>query len=388
MMSPRPALAIIIATLAALGLVAGFLLVGKGPLVPAETHDGGTAATDLPSASAASGSKGSPPEARLANVRDFGAGGQGSADDTDAIHRARDAAGAGGTVLFPSGTYRFSKPLEMSIRGQVWQLSAGATLRAGAQILMNAPAVRLVGPGSIDMQAGDRSGVNIKFQAASLDQGARVEGVEIHNGGRGGSLISVNGDYAQVVQSYLHDSAGLGVEINTDNNLGHRGIEIRGNRFLRIDGDAINSKGTNGDWRNGAWIPQEKRNVGHKFIDNRMEQTGRRSGFSLEIQDGHQGTEIRGNWADTTYSIVGQVGASVVGNTFVGKGRGWGMEIGNFRGGVVSQNSFTGCATGIAMTGDKDQRNADNVFSNNTFVKCDTRIKIDWDGGGNQFDTA
>lgn len=39
------------------------------------------------------------------NVRDYGASGNGRADDTQAINAAADAAGPGGEVYFPSGTY-------------------------------------------------------------------------------------------------------------------------------------------------------------------------------------------------------------------------------------------------------------------------------------------
>jgi len=39
------------------------------------------------------------------NVTDHGAVGNGLTDDMDAIRAAADAAGPGGTVYFPSGTY-------------------------------------------------------------------------------------------------------------------------------------------------------------------------------------------------------------------------------------------------------------------------------------------
>jgi parallel beta-helix repeat protein len=46
------------------------------------------------------------------NVKDFGATGNGSTDDTTPIQRALDAAGASGSaVLLPVGVYRFSRPL-------------------------------------------------------------------------------------------------------------------------------------------------------------------------------------------------------------------------------------------------------------------------------------
>jgi parallel beta-helix repeat protein len=48
----------------------------------------------------------------VVNVKDYGATGDGTTDDTTPIQRALDAAGAtGGAVLLPVGVYRFSRPL-------------------------------------------------------------------------------------------------------------------------------------------------------------------------------------------------------------------------------------------------------------------------------------
>ncbi len=57
-----------------------------------------------------------------ASVRNHGAVGDGLADDGDAILRDRDAAGPGGRVVFPAGTYRFSRPLKLSLPRQEWSL--------------------------------------------------------------------------------------------------------------------------------------------------------------------------------------------------------------------------------------------------------------------------
>jgi len=45
------------------------------------------------------------------NVRDFGAAADGKTDDTDAIVKAIESAGFGGTVSFPMGTYRVTRTL-------------------------------------------------------------------------------------------------------------------------------------------------------------------------------------------------------------------------------------------------------------------------------------
>jgi hypothetical protein len=64
------------------------------------------------------------------NVRDFGAAGNGSTLDDDAIDRAIDAANAagGGTVVFPAGTYQ-SRSIHLK-SDVTLQLDAGATIRA------------------------------------------------------------------------------------------------------------------------------------------------------------------------------------------------------------------------------------------------------------------
>ncbi|MGI5502118.1 glycosyl hydrolase family 28 protein [Lentzea sp. CA-135723] len=70
-----------------------------------------------------------PAQAADFNVRDYGAAGNGSANDTAAIDRAITAANAagGGTVRFPSGTYRSPNTIHMKSNVTL-DLDAGATI--------------------------------------------------------------------------------------------------------------------------------------------------------------------------------------------------------------------------------------------------------------------
>ena len=70
-----------------------------------------------------------PAQAADFNVRDYGAAGNGSANDTAAIDRAITAANAagGGTVRFPSGTYRSPNSIHMKSNVTL-QLDSGATI--------------------------------------------------------------------------------------------------------------------------------------------------------------------------------------------------------------------------------------------------------------------
>lgn len=56
----------------------------------------------------------------VANVKNFGALGNGSADDTAAIQAAVNSLSAGGEVFFPAGTYRVSVEISSTVRGVVF----------------------------------------------------------------------------------------------------------------------------------------------------------------------------------------------------------------------------------------------------------------------------
>jgi polygalacturonase len=74
------------------------------------------------------------------NVKDYGASGGGSSNDTPAIQRAIDAASAagGGTVLFPSGTYQSRNTIHL--RSDItMRLNSGATIKGASNDDYDAP---------------------------------------------------------------------------------------------------------------------------------------------------------------------------------------------------------------------------------------------------------
>jgi hypothetical protein len=79
----------------------------------------------------------------MTNVRDFGAVGDGRADDTKALRHAVER--GGGRLVFPRGTYRLTAPLEvdLDLAGPIALSGEGGT----ARLVMDGPgpAVRLVG---------------------------------------------------------------------------------------------------------------------------------------------------------------------------------------------------------------------------------------------------
>lgn len=110
-----------------------------------------------------------PAKARLAlgvtntavNVLSYGAKGDGIADDTSAIHAARDAAGVGGTVIIPPGTY-ITTGVTLSVTSQIFNIMPGATIKTKNQsyssqhntITVSAANVTITGGGAVD---GNRS---------------------------------------------------------------------------------------------------------------------------------------------------------------------------------------------------------------------------------------
>ena len=167
------------------------------------------------------------PQLAAVDVLAFGAAGDGIANDTVAFHAARDAAGVGGEVVIPSGTYLVSG-LEASVDNQTWKLADGATVKmatgAANILLITANDVTIDG-GVFDGSNG--TAIDWSQQGIRVDEadGATISNVEVRdspmhgvyntNGNRftltdcriinqyGGGIFVLNGTTATVVSDII-----------------------------------------------------------------------------------------------------------------------------------------------------------------------------------------
>lgn len=151
----------------------------------------------------------------------YAATGNGTADDTTAIHAARDAAGTGGVVYFPNGTYKTVAGLSASVASQRWILAPGATIQfatavAGKCIDISASGVVIEGPGKVD--GGLVSGSSCIFLEPGLTD-VRVHRVELAHGtygvrSKGASSPASPNVRVAVTDCHIHDQSSHGVHFN------------------------------------------------------------------------------------------------------------------------------------------------------------------------------
>jgi parallel beta-helix repeat protein len=148
--------------------------------------------------------------AAVFNVRDLGARGDGATDDTPALQRALDAAGAvGGTVLLPAGAYRFGAAL--GIRGDRTEL-----LGLGGS--------RLVAATTLDRLIDSNNFSYLHFQGLTIE-GAGVQQV----GGRGTIHLDGGSRYCVVSQCRIVDAPGTAIaDDGTRNKIVHNIVDGTG----------------------------------------------------------------------------------------------------------------------------------------------------------------
>jgi len=262
------------------------------------------------------------------NVRDFGARGDGSNNDTPAINRAITAANGagGGTVLFPPGTYRAGASIHLK-SDVTLQLGSGATI-TGASSGYDAPEpnpssafqdfghshfhdamiwgdgvtnIGFTGSGTIDgngnlVTGTPSSGEADKIISITHCDGLTINGIRLRRGGHFAMLINgcTNVRSDRLAIDTPNDRDGWNI-VNTTN------VTIT-NITITSDDDALSFKS---DWALGATLPN-----GHVTVVNAQ----------LSAEDGNAlmfGSETCGDFTDyqlshITVSHAGKSGLGMV----------------------------------------------------------------------------
>lgn len=199
--------------------------------------------------------------AAVLNVRDWGAKGDGTTDDTTALQRALDAAGpAGGTVLVPSGRYRFTLPL--GIRGHGTELVGLGGSRLVAATLLD----RLI-------DSNNFSG--LRFHGLTIE-GAGVQAV----GGRGAIHLDQGSTGCVVSRCRIVNAPGTAVADDGERNL--------------VMHTVVDGTGEHGIYSSGG--------LDSAYHDNHLRNVGRIAGTTLGCHG---------------ISLAGSVSCTVAGNTIV-----------------------------------------------------------------------
>jgi hypothetical protein len=156
-----------------LGLIAGLLIAAVILATAGGQQQSGSSAVERVAKKRAS----------FLNVIDFGAAGDGQADDTSAIQAAVDA--KAGSIRFPAGSYRITKPLVVELN-KVGFTSFVADGSARLVMAGPGPAIRFVGthlagtadPESVKSEVWDRQRMPTVEGLAIVGEHAEADGIE------------------------------------------------------------------------------------------------------------------------------------------------------------------------------------------------------------------
>lgn len=177
---------------------------------------------------------------RACDVTAYGATGDGVTNDTVAIHAARDAAGVGGKVVFPAGTYRIDR-MTANVANQTWVFAKGAVVKLFAPVAEVQASLLSVQASGVAVYGGTFDGVD-----STLNNG-------FHGGVIVGTVTDVRLDGLTVLNSPWNGIAGY----NTS-------------RFTVTNCRVVNSYG-NAIWsQNGLTAPSEVSDIifSDNFVDN------------------------------------------------------------------------------------------------------------------------
>lgn len=122
------------------------------------------------------------------NVKAHGAVGDDSTDDTTAFGLAQDAAGSGGTVFVPDGTYQVTG-LALSSSDQRWVLSKKAVIKRRASSASTVVTISASG---------------VEFEGGTIDGNKAAAGTGVYG-------IKVTADHCKVLRTYVKDTKNYGI---------------------------------------------------------------------------------------------------------------------------------------------------------------------------------
>ncbi|MBB4638901.1 right-handed parallel beta-helix repeat-containing protein [Longimicrobium terrae] len=312
-------------------------------------------------------------EPGVRDVRAYGAKGDGTTDDTRAILSARNAAGPGGMVFFPPGTY-LTGALTM-LPGQTW---SGASRRGSQLAMMERGARSLVAMEGADCTLRDlglttrhrelpdaaqhavgMTGTGHRVQSCWIDTGfwwgvfiyeqatsCGVVDTEI-DGTVGAHCVEINqSSYCFVERCHLRNSLHNGVEIYPQAEDGCYGIRVVGNRLENCVGAGIAMFGGHGCLLDGnSVVGNQTHGILMDAVEPRRPElypaTDNRVTNNLILNSGVDSGGF-GLWMVNTTATL------VQGNTVSGSGNG-GIYAGSSLHSLIANNCTLNGRTGIVV---------------------------------------
>lgn len=183
------------------------------------------------------------------NVKDFGAKGDNSTDDTTAINNAISGSPVGATIFFPAGTYLISNRIVLYPNRQY--VGAGAALGNGASTLKQKNGTNLTG-GLLVAQAWNTNAAVCDYPV--LLQNICVDGNSANNATSTAHGIVLTNFWARVIDCAVFNVKGDGIRLtdttaNGTNIVSNSCSEnvIRGCKLDTIGGDGIRNVSGNGN---------------------------------------------------------------------------------------------------------------------------------------------
>jgi Pectate lyase superfamily protein len=277
------------------------------------------------------------------NVQAYGATGNGSTDDTAAIHAAQLAAG-NGCVFFPPGTYLVSG-LTVATSGQTFKLEAGATIIAsagiaGPVITVAATGVSILGPGTVDGNEANQTattGLDCVLFTAGADDGL-VQSIVAQNAAWIG-IETIGANRTHLVLNRVLNCNHAGISC-TATSTSVDGPLVLGNVVL-LNGTSVFS-GINVQGSNATNVVNYA-----DVVDNHVNVA---SGLSYQVANGSftRVANNRGRGPGQVFSVVGGTDNVVTGNAAQPTGTGAGIELGSNNSVCIANTvSHSGAGAGI-----------------------------------------